>query len=534
MNVKSLFILILLAASYGARGQRTVPANDTVMKGATIEVIQSYKPKVRQAPKPAWIPQLPPADTTHPAFSYDVPQQTLYYSYSSLPLRPLALGRDTITLPFQNYVKAGGGNLSTLFLDAGIGSISGPGYETAIHLHHLSQKGNIKYQQSALSGIDADAMLHKDNSEWHIGVMGERDQYYHYGFENNQGADSLKQTYTTARLCVDMKNKADSAEKLNYHPAINVSYYAARFNTSEVTVGFDAPVTYKFDPAIEARVALKGAITNYSVNSVSTSNNIIELLPGINIHKDELSGHALLGFALGLSTGMYVLPDILATYQIPDTKFTVSGGWQASLRQNTYEQLSTENPYIYNTYHVLQTRKDEIFAQILSSSGDHLTYSGRLSWWSFDQLPAFLNDIGNEKQFYVVYDRVNAVSLQAGARYQVANIWSVGITGDFYVFNNGSLPHVWHEPNTKIKCDFIITPLSQLTVTAYLALLGGIYAKDIAGNIVKLDMIADAGCNAEYQFIPRLSAFVQVNNLFNDKYQRWRGYQVYGLNIYGG
>ena len=528
MSVKSLFILILLVATYGAMAQRTAPANDTVMKGTTIEVIQSYKPKVKQAPKPEWIPQLPPADTTHPSFSYDVPQQTLYYSYSSLPLRPLALGRDTISLPFRNYIKAGGGNLSTLFLDAGIGSISGPGYETAIHLHHLSQKGDIKYQQTSLSGVEADEMLHRDNSEWHIGIIGERNQYYNYG-ENYQSADSLRKTYTTARLCVDMKNKADSTEKLNYHPAINASYYGARYNTSEVTVGFDAPVTYKFDPAIEAQLALKGAITNYSANSVSTSNNIIELLPGINIHTGQLSGHSLLGFALGLSSGIYVLPDILAAYKIPDTKLMVSGGWQASLRQNTYEQLSAENPYL-NVYTVQQTRKDEIFAHVQGSSGDHLTYSGRLSWFSYDQLPSFLNDMGTQKQFYVLYERANAISLQAGVRYQVANKWSAGITGEFYNFDK----YVWQEPDMKIKCDFIVTPFSKLSVTAYLALIGGIYARDIAGNIVKLETITDAGINAEYQIIPRLSVFAQVNNLFNDKYQRWLGYQAYGLNIYGG
>jgi outer membrane cobalamin receptor len=73
-----------------------------------------------------------------------------------------------------------------------------------------------------------------------------------------------------------------------------------------------------------------------------------------------------------------------------------------------------------------------------------------------------------------------------------------------------------------------------LTVTVYLALLGGIYAKDINNNTVKLNTGADLGGNAEYQIVPRLSAFVQLNNILDDKYQRWYGYQSYGLNIYGG
>src|ERR1035438_6671239 len=101
MRLQPLFILMTLGISFGARAQQPAPGKDTVMKGATIEVLQAYKPQVKQAPKPEWIPQLPPQDTTHPAFNYDdVPQQSLYYTYTSLPLHPLALGKDIRDLPF--------------------------------------------------------------------------------------------------------------------------------------------------------------------------------------------------------------------------------------------------------------------------------------------------------------------------------------------------------------------------------------------------------------------------------------------------
>jgi len=77
-------------------------------------------------------------------------------------------------------------------------------------------------------------------------------------------------------------------------------------------------------------------------------------------------------------------------------------------------------------------------------------------------------------------------------------------------------------------------PLPKLTITAYLAVIGGIYARDSYGNVVKLSAITDLGANAEYQIIPRLCAFVQLSNLLNEKYQRWRGYEAYGINVYGG
>ena len=281
MSVKPFFILILVTVAFGASAQRTAPVKDTVLKGSTIEVIQSYKPQVKMAPKPEWVPQLPPADTAHPSFNYDVPQQTLYYTYSSLPLRPLALGKDVTKQPFPNYVKIGGGNISTLFLDAGIGGIKGKDYETAIHLHHISQNGNIKYQQLALSGIEAEGVIHKENNDWHASLIGERNQYSYYGGDQTVSfnTDSAKQTFSTIRAIVDLKGKDDSNATINYHPAVNASLYSAKLRTSETTIGVNAPFTFKIDPTLDAQVALIGAFTNFNTNIgttvVNSNNNFI-------------------------------------------------------------------------------------------------------------------------------------------------------------------------------------------------------------------------------------------------------------------
>jgi len=536
MSLKPFFILILVAAAFCAKAQHAGQASDTVIKGATIEVEQSYKPQVKQAPKPTWVPQLPPADTTHPSFSYDVPQQTLYYTYTSLPLRPLALGKDTEKLPFANYLSVGAGNLSTLYLDAGIGGISGNNYETDIHLHHISQKGTTEYQQSSLSGIETEGTLHNDFSDWHAVIDAERNQYYYYGYDHallDYSSDQVRQTYTTIRACVDTRN-TDSTDKIDYHPTIFAYVYEARFNTSETNIGFNAPVTYDFDNNLQAQVAVNADIAHLATNGQSVNNGIGELLPGVNLHTGGFSGHALLGFALGMGGSGYVLPDVQAALIIPNTKFAMSAGYQATLRQNTYEQLTTENPYLSNVYTTTQTRRDEVYAELQGSEGNHLSYSGRISWWQYQGLPTFLNDTGDHKQFYVVYDNVKAVSVQLAARYKMADRWSAGVTGDFYHFYNGSQTYVWQEPNAKIKGDFTVMLFSKLTVTAYLAFINGIYAKDGAGHINELKAIADLGGKAEYQIIPRLSAFAQLDNILNDEYQRWMGYQAYGVNIFGG
>ena len=538
MNVKPFFISLLCAAPLALQAQTA----DTVLKGSTIEIIQSYKPKVKQSPKPEWMPQLPPADTNHTAISYDVPQQTLYYTYNSLPLRPLELGQNLDLPPYPNYVKLGGGNLSTLYLDAGIGQFKDKDYETALHIHHMSQKGQIKYQQSALSGLEADGTLHKAGNDWHVALDAERNQYYYYGYDHSRydyARDSVKQTYTTVRLVADMKNQADSNTEFDYHPLINASLYDARYKTSEIAVGFALPLSYRVDSNLDLGAAINGNLTHFKSDTFSTNNSFIEFRPGVNLHNTPVYGHANCGLAIGRSGTLYMLPDILASYGLPDKKISFNAGWQATLRQNTYEQLTTENPYLYSQYNlqqnIQQSKRDEVFVGTQFSVGNHITAFIRGSWWSFQSLATYVNgQSGLSKQFFVLYDNVNALSLQGSFRYQIASLWSVGANLDLYQYYNGSEKKVWGIPSSRLRADITVNPINKLTVTGYFMFMGGIHAMDNNRAAIRLNPITDIGVGAEYQIVRRLSAFAQISNMLGSKYQRWQGYEAYGFNVYGG
>ncbi len=529
-------LLVFLTFGISASAQRS--GKDTVLKGSTIEVTQTYKPRVKQSPKPQWKPQLPPVDTTHSSVKIEVPQQTLYYSYNSLPLRPLALGKSPLTLPYENYLKVGAGNISTAYVDAGIGSLKGEDFETGIHVHHLSQKGTIKNQQTSFSGIEAEATTHGLLGDWHATLAGSRNRYSYFGYNHalhDYSNEFVKQVYTAVKAAADLKSPEDANTKLTYHPGVYASYMTAVNNISEVTAGFDAPITYNVSKLLDLHVDLSGAFTNYIPDTTTISNNFILAAPGIKLHhKSGYSGHLLAGVALGRGGSTYFLPDMEVAFSMPEYNFRLALGWKAGLRQNTYEQLTNYNPFMMSTYQVIQTKTDEIFADVHGALGTHFSYSGRASWWNYFDLPTFLNDSGDQRQFYVSYQNVKALSFQAAARYHIAEKWSAGITGEYYSFYKSTEQFVWHAPTTRIKADVVFRPIPELDLGAYVYVLGGIHARDATYTAKTLGAIADMGINAEYSFGRRISAFVQFNNLLNSKYERWQGYQAYGFNIYGG
>jgi outer membrane receptor protein involved in Fe transport len=55
------------------------------------------------------------------------------------------------------------------------------------------------------------------------------------------------------------------------------------------------------------------------------------------------------------------------------------------------------------------------------------------------------------------------------------------------------------------------------------------------GNTFKTtDGGTDLSLGAEYRINKQFSIWLDANNIFNDKYERWHNYEVYGLNLTGG
>lgn len=533
MRVRSIIPVMLLSLS--ATAQQKTP-KDTVIKGATIEIIQSYKPEVTSAPRPEPTPSLPPVDTSTPRIKYNVPEQTLFYAYSSLPLRPLALDISEPEMLYDGYVKLGGGNLSTLYLDAGTGRFKGDNYNTALHFSHLSQSGAIIDQKASATNFDATGSL---NTAGHtlgakVGVGNSR--YHYYGYDHSlykYNISNVRQSFTNIDVALDMANTEDIGGKVNYRPSLKFYSFSESFgNTAENSVQLSVPVSYSIDSFVQIYAVANATYTGYR----GQTNNIFSIAPGISFTRDIFTGHAAIAPTWGRSGDIYFLPDIEVAFTLPETQFMFNAGWNGSLIQNSYRQLATRNPFIFNTYNVLQTPANEVFAGIKSNIGNHIAFNGRVSWWQYKDMPVFINDtIGDGKNFMVLHDsKVNAISLQAGIRYQVARTFAIGFNGQWMNFYNKTYPQLWHIPGVRFTGDFSLKPIKKLTVNGYISFMDEIYALEKGDRTVKLNSILDIGVGAEYEILDRLSLFIQANNLLNSSNQRWNGYDALGFNIFGG
>lgn len=522
-----------MAANVCAQGQ------DTLLQGATIEVTQSYKPEIKSVSRSAVVPDLPPRDTTTPAFDYQVPQLVLNYTYAALPLRPLTLARDTASRKLENYVKAGAGNLSTFYLDAGFSGLRGPHYETAIHLHHLSMQGNISKQQTALSGMEITGAMKTGRHTWSALVAGSRNQYYRYGGRVDPLSPDHRPSlaYTQLKASLKVENYLpDSGAGIHYTPEVQMSTYGRDFKNQENTFSFYVPVSKPLAEDITVGAAVQGAVSVNNIGGNHFSNNLFQFTPFLRYDRSDFRVFMSLSPAWGKGGTMYFLPDFRFSWKSPGAPWLISAGWKSVVRQNTYEQLSTINPFLSEHYQTRQTKAETVYAAVERGFGQHVNMSLRLSHVVQDQMPVYMNDTAFGKSFYILYgEKVKKISLEGGFEYQAAYAFRTGVT---VVLNNyyqhSGLKRVWHEPTFQLRGFAAFRPARNLYVSGSLMMLGGLYALTPAKEEISLGTILDASCQAEYSFIPRLSAYVQINNLFHNLYERWYGYEVYGFNILVG
>lgn len=516
--------------------------DSTDLKAATIEIIQSYKPEVKQAVKPETAPDLPPVDTAILPMSYEVPAQNLNYTYSALPLRPLALGKDSAKKQFANYVRLAGGNLSTLLLDAGIGGLKGRNYYTVFNIRHLSQAGNILYQKSSLTGFDADGYYKTNSMLWHGGVGVLYNRFNLFGYDNNLYNYKESQvgfSNSGFNIMVDAKNIED--EKWAYHPSVNVRSYTMNRITgidgSEYNIIVKLPFTYTIDTSLKIGLAVNGALSNYTTNAATQQiNNYVQLAPSVHYRKGAFDGRVGLYPTMGVASTTYLLPDVQLNFRlVRASQLFLSAGWNGQLQQNTFEQLATVNPFLSAFKGLGQTISNEIYGGLQTNIGNHITVGGKVSYWQYGNMPLFVNDTATDnKEFMVSYDKVNAVSLQGSLRYTVGQTISIGGSIIYTTYDADLNKQAWHLPALRLNADVSIRPIQDLLITGYLTVLDGIYAVDKGNRTIELPAAFDLGAGAEYTFIPRLSAFAQVNNIFNNQYERWYGYRAYGMNIFGG
>jgi len=526
-------------------GMLVMAQRDTT-KTQSINITSSYKPVLRNAVKINFSGTQLEADTNRSVRGYNIPSQNLFYAYQPISLKPLALQQDSnLYLGGRNFVKAGFGSYTTPFVSAGLSFGDGKTSLVNVYGHYTGSKGDIRNQDFTELAVKATGSYFTPKNEIYASADVSRKDFYFYGYDHflyDPKKEDIRQQFQEFNVSAGIRNTVANDYGINYNPQVRVGFFTNTDRLTETTFGFTLPVEKKFGEKILAKLELQGDFTGYStrnqVSNRSFNNDVLQLSPSIVYSVPRFTINA--GIIPVWDNGQFrYLPNIYAEGQLQEKVFLIQAGWVGRIVKNTFGNLSKINPYLAILNNQANTRETELYGGIKASIGKHFTFSAKAGLVTYSNFPIFIND------------------------------YSVGADGRQFV--------VRHEPsmnNFRIHGDLSFISQDKFTATAGLNLNGytGMDVNDKAWNTIPMEFTgalrwwafkrvmlkgdfymfgggkyldkgnssmsfkggSDLSAGAEFKINRQFSAFLDVNNIFGNKYERWHQYEVYGLNVLGG
>ncbi len=536
-----IFALIFSVFSFNSFAQR-----DTTRK-QTIDITSSFKPVLRNSVKINFSASNLTSDLAKPFFTYTIPAQNLLYSYQPMSLKPLALTQDTnLELGSRNYLKIGAGNFSTPYVNAGFSLGDGKKSILNIYADFISSKGKIQFQDYSLLNVKASGSYFTERNELYGSASINQSNYYLYGYDHkahNYKREDLLQQFTNFKIKAGFKNKDVNETGINYNPSVEINVFSNKNKVNESSLLADAPVEKIINENFSVKVSARADITTYTTQNfipanIKVNNYIFSIAPEIIYVTPLLSLHG--GVTPTWDNGkLSVLPNIYGEAQLEGKPFLVQAGLVGRFIKNNFQNLSAINPYLSVITTQLNTKEIELFGGIKSSVGKHFNFSAKAGFISYTNLPFFINDTASGsdlKSFKISNERkVTDLRIHGDMSFISQDKFTItgGLTFNGYTGMNDNA-RAWGTIPLEFTASMRWWAFKQVMIKGdFKSFTGGPYLlpKNVSGT---LSGAADLSAGIEVGITKNISAWFDINNLFNNKFQRWNNYEVLGLNVLAG
>lgn len=520
-------------------------AQKDTTKKTTIDITSSYKPVLRNAVKINFSASQLNADSSRPKLDYNIPPQNLFYSYEPIPLKPVALAMDSnLYLGLRNYIKAGFGNFSTPYVSAGFSF--GDGKKSLLNLYadYISSKGKIKYQDYSQLTLKATGSFFRPKYEAYGGAtLSQRDTYL-YGYDHSKydyKKDSIRNQFQDIDIYAGIRNTVPGEYGVNYNPTAHVISFTNKDKLTESSLVLSAPLEKQFGEAFAFKVEGKADITSYSTKNlqpanIKFSNNIFQVAPSLSVSTPRFSING--GIIPTWDNGKFVwLPNVYVEAQVPNKMFLLQAGWVGRYTKNTFRNLSAINPYLQTLSAQTNTKEIEYYGGIKATVGKHFNFSAKAGFIKMTNLPFFINDTARDNKTFKLSNetRVNDLRVHGDLSYinQDKFTLTAGLTFNGYTGMQNNA-RAWNTVPMEFTGSLRWWAFRQVLLKGdFYAFGGGNYL--VKGNTAgSFSGGSDLSAGIEFKVNKMFSAWLDVNNILNNRYERWHNYQVYGLNLIGG
>ncbi len=459
-------------------------------------------------------------------------------------------GQAENTPAFGNYVRLGAGNYS---------SFLGEGYFGLNTLSNLALEGSVRHLSSGIGPVDGKNSAQADTRVKLTGKyltdafklqadLGyDRNAYNFYGYSREYAAQStfnpdlIKQQLNTVSLRLGIEN-AKSENAIDYSLRTGITNLRDRFNASEFDWGTNFNSSLGISDNIVALLSADAYLTQRSDGSIVDNRNLFRIKPTFKYTSPLLTVTAGVNVAnqtdkrLGINDTR-AFP-VLNIDLVPVSTIHFFAGVDGDINRNTLRTLLSENKWLAPQVLLANTVKSlDIYGGSKGDLGGGFGYEGKVSFARYRNFATFNNSLPDSSKFFVLYDggvsRVLTISAQLG--YNLKDRFRSSLKGEFFSYGLDRLEAAWGRPRIAATWTNSYTLNKKLFITADLYYYEGIQNKNFtSGQTFTLKPIYDANLKIDYFLGEQISAFVSINNIIGQNYQRYLYYQSMGLNFLGG
>jgi len=364
------------------------------------------------------------------------------------------------------------------------------------------------------------------------------DGYYLYGYQPDTlkySKDQLLQRFQTFDGQLGLRNMTWTTYGIGYHPTAHVSVFGDNHSpqATEANTVVDLPLEKKIGDHFLFNLGVTANLTNYRrQNLPAVENNLYYISPSLLFRNANLYIQAGVNPAWD-NKSFTLLPDFMAQVSTNDQRFTFLAGWLGYYDKGSYQRFESINPWLAQPNLLLNTEVIERYAGFKGSLDDHFSYAAKVSLLDYYNMPLFVNDSIDGKTFLIRYEPdLKDIQLHGELSYILGEQFSAiaGLTINQYgnLRNNAAaFGLVPLEFKTALRWEV----LNDLWIKSDLLAFSGAPWRGNDAKSYLGDGAFDLNAGIEFRIFRQLNLWLQLNNLFNDKYQRWHQYDSYGFNF---
>lgn len=509
----------------------------------SVDIISNYKPVIRKFTKFQFLPNLPASDTSRLSLRYSIPAQSWQSDFILQPVLPLAYQKDSSVPSSSVYIKAGFGNFRSPYLRAHLSGSSPQSHGYSFTGFHQSARGSQNYQQFVQSGMTATGFKKLSTRPYVLNgkVDFNRDVVFRYGLPvgiTTPVIDSVKRTFARLGATLGFNRTVLTEFGIHYQGNLSINSFSDNNGGRETTLGVHIPVQKYIDQNWTVGVDLNAQSVQLKNLTGPLQNNTVGLFLGLKHTSSALN------FCAGINPfwdklGAQLLPQLSFSYQLDSSRLVVIGGWEGKFMANTYQHFFTINNWLNAPARLLNTVSKQLYLGLKGSPSPYFSYAIQGSSIVHQNMPLFVNDTARfttRNSFFVVYEpRLVQLQLKGEVNYQVGQRVHLFSALQLNRFSRlvqqkkawGLLPVEWKSGSRVALGDnfYWQTDLMVWQGASFL---------QADGKANRLKGAVDLTTQLEFKFAKSWQAWTRIGNLFNQPYQRWTQFPVYGLNFMAG